>query len=176
MVADKYGQPKRVTCRLPSLDFPPVSKRRHGEVCMAIERPNGCFLLQTKRSYPDSVMRLPTGGIHAGEDIESALLREIWEETNLTVTVASFVAAMKYRDQREESPFRTYVFVARETDGVLASNDPSEGISSWVEARPEELPAYASKLRNIIPSWSSWGVFRAAALDVLFAHCTGKDP
>jgi hypothetical protein len=59
----KFGEPQRVLQPLPSIEFPPLNERKHGEVCMAILRRNGTFLLQTKKSYPNAVMRLPSGGI-----------------------------------------------------------------------------------------------------------------
>lgn len=165
-----YGAPREILFQLPSIQFPPVSERAHGEVCMAILRPNGRFLLQTKQNYPGSVMRLPSGGIHRGEMVEKALLREIWEETNLTVQVERFVARIGYACGEARSRFFTHLFLVRELAGVLQSNDPDEKISQWEEALPEELPAYADKLRRIQPSWRSWGVFRAASMEILFEH------
>jgi ADP-ribose pyrophosphatase YjhB (NUDIX family) len=168
--ASLYGAPRELLYQLPSIQFPPVSERAHGEVCMAILRPNGRFLLQTKQNYPGSVMRLPSGGIHRGELVEKALLREIWEETNLTVQVERFVARIGYGCGQARSRFFTHLFLVRELAGVLQSNDPDEKISQWEEALPEELPAYAEKLRRIQPSWRSWGVFRAASMEILFEH------
>lgn len=159
---------------LPSIQFPPVSERAHGEVCMAIRRPNGRFLLQTKQNYPGLVMRLPSGGIHRGEAVEDALLREIWEETNLSVAVESFVARIGYRSGDARSRFRSHLFVVRELAGELRSNDPTEKISHWEEALPEDLPGFAERLRGMQPSWKSWGVFRAAAIDVLFDYTRGR--
>jgi len=167
----KYGQPKSIVCPLPTLHFPPVRERNEGEVCMAILRPNGRFLLQTKQSYPGSVMRLPSGGIQRGENVDDALLREIWEETNLTVKIDRFVARIEYESGGMRARFCTYMFMVRELDGELRSNDPDEKISDWKEALPQELPSYASALRRMQPSWKSWGIFRAAALDTLFEHC-----
>lgn len=166
------GSPLQVTCELPSIQFPPVSERAHGEVCMAILRRSGRFLLQTKQSYPGSVMRLPSGGIHRGEKVEAALLREIWEETNLDVKVERFVARIGYRCGAARSRFLTHLFLVREVSGVLQSNDPDEKISDWQEVLPDELPDYADKLRHITPSWRSWGIFRAAAMDILFKHAS----
>ena len=159
-----------ITFELPSIQFPPVSERAHGEVCMAILRRSGRFLLQTKQNYPGSVMRLPSGGIQRGERVQEALLREIWEETNLTVEIEKFVARIGYQAGRARSRFFTHLFLVREVSGVLQSNDPDEKISDWQEVLPEELPAYAEKLRRITPSWRSWGIFRAAAMDILFEH------
>jgi 8-oxo-dGTP pyrophosphatase MutT (NUDIX family) len=170
----KFGEPQRTVHPLPSVEFPPLSERRYGEVCMAILRRSGGFLLQTKKSYPNAVMRLPSGGIKAGEDIEHALMREIWEETNLDVHVERFVALLGYRDDREQTPFHTYLFFLREIGGELRCNDPSEKITDWVEARPEQLPAYAEALRGIEPSWSNWGHFRAISLEVLSSYCTER--
>lgn len=164
------GSPLQIVHELPSVGFPPVSERAHGEVCMAILRLNGRFLLQTKQSYPGAVMRLPSGGIKRGEEVEAALLREIWEETNLTVKIERFVARMGYKAGESHSKFFTHLFLVREVSGVLQSNDPDENISDWREILPEELPAYADKLRAITPSWRSWGIFRAAAMDTLYHH------
>jgi ADP-ribose pyrophosphatase YjhB (NUDIX family) len=162
--------PLQLTFELPTIQFPPVSERAHGEVCMAILRRSGKFLLQTKQNYPGSVMRLPSGGIKRGEKVEAALLREIWEETNLTVSVERFVARIGYQAGQARSRFFTHLFLVREVSGDLMSNDPDEKITDWQEASPEELPQYAEKLRRMTPSWRSWGIFRAAAMDILLEH------
>lgn len=161
-----------ITFELPSIQFPPVSERAHGEVCMAILRRSGRLLLQTKQNYPGSVMRLPSGGIHRGEDVEAALLREVWEETNLTVRIERFVARIGYKAGQARSRFFTHLFLVRELSGELQSNDPAEKISDWAEALPAELPDYADKLRRITPSWRNWGVFRAASMDLLLEHAS----
>jgi ADP-ribose pyrophosphatase YjhB (NUDIX family) len=167
--ATKNG-PLEITFELPTIQFPPVSERAHGEVCMAILRRSGKFLLQTKQNYPGSVMRLPSGGIRRGEKVEAALMREIWEETNLECRLERFVARIGYAAGEARSRFYTHLFLVREVSGVLQSNDPDEKISDWQEALPEELPAYAEKLRRMTPSWRSWGIFRAAAMDILLEH------
>jgi ADP-ribose pyrophosphatase YjhB (NUDIX family) len=165
-----WAGPRQITFELPSIQFPPVSERAHGEVCMAILRRNGRFLLQTKQNYPGSVMRLPSGGIHRGEHVEAALLREIWEETNLEVRIERFVARIGYKCGEARSRFLTNLFLVREVSGVLQSNDPDEKISDWQEVLPDELPIFAEKLRRMTPSWRSWGAFRAASMDILCEH------
>lgn len=172
-LGQRYGVPKRLVCKLPSTAFPPVNERVHGEVCMAIMRPNGRFLLQTKRTYPNSVMRLPSGGIKPGEDLEHALRREIWEETNLEFTIDRFVAVLQYEDDRRRVPFRTHLFCVREIAGELRSNDPTEHITDWREAPPNELVSYAQQLTRMEREWSNWGRFRAAALETLATYCNG---
>jgi 8-oxo-dGTP pyrophosphatase MutT (NUDIX family) len=171
MLGQRHGSPKRILCRLPSIEFPPVNERAHGEVCMAILRPNGRFLLHTKRSYPNAVMRLPSGGIKPGEDIEHALKREIWEETNLDCTIDRFVAVLQYEDMTTRAAFRTNLFLVREISGVLQSNDPTEHITQWCEVAPGELLGYARILSGMNSNWSNWGLFRAAALETLAGYC-----
>ena len=173
-LGQRYGQPKRIVCKLPSIGFPPVNERAHGEVCMAILRLNGCFLLHTKRTYPNGVMRLPSGGIKPGEDLEHALKREIWEETNLECTIDRFVAVLQYEDGRARASFRTHLFCVREISGELRNNDPSEHITDWREARPDELLGYASELTRMDREWSNWGLFRAAALETLSTYTNGS--
>ncbi|MFT5040500.1 MAG: 8-oxo-dGTP pyrophosphatase MutT (NUDIX family) [Hyphomicrobiaceae bacterium] len=170
--ASKYGQPLEILCTLESLAFPPVSERTHGEVCMAIRRKNGCFLLQSKESYPNQVMRLPSGGIHKDEDLEAALLREIWEETNLDVEVRAFVARISYGNSGRVADFRTNLFVSDEIGGTFQNNDPSEHISRWIEVAPADLLHYAACLQDIVKSWRHWGRFRAFSLETLSNHCT----
>jgi len=138
---------------------------------MAILRPNRRFLFQTKRSYPNSVMRLPSGGIKSGEVLEHALLREVWEETNLTVTVDRFVAVLRYSDEQDKSAFQTHLFFLRELEGELQVNDPAEQTSDWQEVAPDELSDYAKSLENVQASWRNWGYFRAAAIDALADYC-----
>jgi len=173
VLGQRYGMPKRIVCKLPSIGFPPVNERAHGEVCMAILRPSGRFLLHTKRTYPNAVMRLPSGGIKPGEDLEHALKREIWEETNLECTIDRFVAVLQYEDDRSRASFRTHLFCVREISGELRNNDPTEHITDWREARPEELRTYAGELTRMGREWSNWGLFRAAALETLATYTNG---
>jgi 8-oxo-dGTP pyrophosphatase MutT (NUDIX family) len=142
---------------------------------MAILRRNGRFLLQTKRTYPDSVMRLPSGGIKAGEDIEHALLREIWEETNLNVSIDRYIAQLAYEDERTKSRFRTHLFLVHEIDGEFRNNDPTENITDWCEAAPAELLDHAGKLASMNADWNNWGLFRAGSIEVLADYCAKAD-
>ena len=172
----KYGEPVHVTCTLPSLDFPPIRVRRFGEVVMCIRRLDGTFLLHTKASYPGAVMRLPSGGINRGEDLETALLREIQEETSLTVQVREFAALLEYTDDRTRAAFRSHLFLVDETAGELICNDPGEQITEWGHSATEELAGYADKLRALQPDWYNWGLFRAASLDTLAEYLAATQP
>jgi ADP-ribose pyrophosphatase YjhB (NUDIX family) len=163
----RYGKITVVQPALSSADFPPLRSGRRAEVAMAIRRPSGGILLHTKAFYPPAVYRLPTGGIKKGEDVEHALFREVEEETSLAVDVERLVAVIEHVVPGGRPAFRSYLFLLRETGGVLKVNDPDEQISGWEERDVAGLARAVRELRALEGRWQRWGAFRAVALDVL---------
>ncbi len=99
-LAQRYGAPAIHNVVLHDNSFDPLGKAdRYGEVCMVVRRPNGKLLTAIKTFYPRGAYRLLTGGIHHGEHIFDALLRETAEETSLTVEVRRFLTVVHYRHQ-----------------------------------------------------------------------------
>jgi 8-oxo-dGTP pyrophosphatase MutT (NUDIX family) len=116
---------------------------------------------------------LLTGGIHHGEQILPALLRETAEETGLEVEVHRFLAHVDYRRlgaPRNGPAFSTFAFLLHETSGTLGCADPDEQLESFREVDIADLPALADHLDNlpdhVAPEingrWRVWGRFRAA--------------
>lgn len=167
LLRKRYGKIPLVQPALTSSDFPPLRGGRRAEVAMAIRRPSGVILLQTKAFYPPDTFRLPTGGIKVGEDVEHALLREVYEESNLQVEIDRPVAVIEHTTAEGRIGFRSYLFLVRETAGELKVNDPDEQISGWDERDIEGLRAASAQLRTLGGTWQRWGQFRALALDVL---------
>ncbi len=167
LLRKRYGKVPLVQPVITSVDFPPLRGGRRGEVAMAIRRPSGGILLQTKAFYPAGTFRLPTGGIKEGEDVEHALLREVHEESNLTVEIERPVAVIEHTTAEGRAAFRSYLFLVRETGGELKVNDPDEQISGWDERDLDGLRAATVQLRALGGTWQRWGHFRALALDVL---------
>ena len=164
----RYGKFPLVEAVLANGGFAPVrGGRRRSEVAMAIRRPSGGILLQAKAFYPPGTFRLPTGGIKEGEDVEHALLREVHEESNLDVEIERLVAVIDHSAIEGKTPFRSYMFLLRETGGMLKVNDPDEQISGWDERDVAGLERAACDLRGLQGSWRRWGQFRAVALEVL---------
>ncbi|OLC58418.1 MAG: hypothetical protein AUH85_00750 [Chloroflexi bacterium 13_1_40CM_4_68_4] len=151
----------------------PIWKRdRYGEVCMVIRRRDGKILLSSKTFYPRGAYRLPTGGIHHGEGVYDALVREAHEETGLDLIVRRFLARIAYRPQSrpsDEPVFHTFAFLLDETGGTLGTLDPAEQLEDWREIDPSELVGVAEFLddlrsagtQDIGGDWRSWGKFRA---------------
>jgi ADP-ribose pyrophosphatase YjhB (NUDIX family) len=147
------------------------TQRRPGEVCMVVRRPSGALLVSRKTFYPPGSYRLPTGGVHRGESILSALLRETEEETNLSVRVRRFLAVARYQPPDAPAPvnYATFAFLLDELAGVLQSNDPHERLEAYREIAPAALPDIADQLDTLAndpsdeleASYRAWGRFRA---------------
>jgi ADP-ribose pyrophosphatase YjhB (NUDIX family) len=184
-LAQRFGAPLEQEVVLPVGLFDPVSKQdRFGEVCMVIRRPNEKLITAIKTFYPRGAYRLLTGGIHHGEPIYDALLRETEEETSLAVEVLRFLAIVRYRfasDAADQPPrFTTFAFLLQETGGTLHASDPGERLEAFREVAVDELPAMADYLANLAsdPSaeiegrWSDWGRFRSAVHRAVYAALT----
>ncbi|MBM3238939.1 NUDIX hydrolase [Candidatus Poribacteria bacterium] len=171
-LTDRYGQPEIIDAILPTDYLTSITNSgRKSEVISAIIRPNGNLILITKPFYPEGTYRLPSGGIEVGENIESALYREIHEETGLQVKIVRFVAIIRYNitatSQNESvvlsSNFTSYLFLVKEISGELVCNDANEQISAFKEIAPEELESIIAHLQNIKEKFEGWAQFRAVA-------------
>ena len=174
-LARRYGEPRHIDATIyDGFDDPIRREDRFGEVLMAVRRPNGKLLLAIKTFYPRGAYRLPTGGIHHGEGILDALLRETKEETGLDTVVRRFLATIAYRAASSPTAaplFHTFAFLLDEVGGTLGALDTAEQIEEWREIEPAELHAQATALerlategtKSIGGSWADWGRFRAVA-------------
>ena len=171
-----YGLPLRQDVTLAGKEvFAPFGKTdRYGEVCMVVRRRNGLLLTARKTYYPPDAYRLLTGGIHHGEPILDALLRETEEETGLAVEVRRFLAVVSY--SLEQPPqgstpisFASFALLLDEVGGTLGCRDPDERVAAFREVAINELPVLADHLEQLRPEfdreikgrWSDWGRFRA---------------
>ena len=172
-LAARYGEPRRVRAPIDDGFDDPIRKPdRYGEVCMVIRRPTGRLLLSIKTFYPRGAYRLPTGGIHHGESVHDALVREAHEETGLDLSVERFIAHVAYTAEREPASaplFHTFAFLLAEHGGTLGALDETEQIEDWREVEVTELTRVAETLaalrttgtRDIGGDWQAWGRFRA---------------
>ena len=172
-LAERFGAPRILDSPIPDYFDDPIRKPdRFGEVCMVVRRPSGKLLLAIKTFYPRGAYRLPTGGIHRGEAVYDALVRETYEETGLEFQVRRFLARISYRAAGSPDPtplFHTFAFLVDETGGALGPIDTSEQIEDWREIAVADLPDVARSLDRIRTpgtldiggDWAAWGQFRA---------------
>jgi len=174
-LAQRYGEPRATLAMIHDGFDDPIRRRdRYGEVLMAVRRPSGKLLVAIKTFYPRGAYRLPTGGIHHGESIHDALVRETHEETGLDTAVRRFLATIAYRGRSTPTAapiFHTFAFLLDELGGTLGTLDTGERIEGWREMAPAELRDQAAVLERIATegsagiggSWADWGRFRAVA-------------
>jgi len=183
-LAARFGQPLVIDTPIPDYFDDPIRKPdRYGEVCMVVRRPNGSLLLSIKTFYPRGAYRLPTGGIHRGEPVFDALVRETHEETGLRTEVRRFLAQIAYRgtEAPDAAPlFHTFAFLLDEISGTLGAIDTSEQIEDWRETAVEGLPRVADFLDDLKTAgtfdiggdWRAWGKFRAVVHRAVYAALT----
>ncbi len=168
----RFGEPRRIDVAIRPFFDPVQNPDRFAEVCMVVRRRNGKVLLSIKTFYPRGAHRLPTGGIHHGERILDALVRETAEETGLQTEVRRFLAAIAYRSlSAPDGPpiFHTFAFLLDEVGGTLETRDTTEQIEEWIEVEPSALADVAVRLESVTNaysediggSWPDWGRFRA---------------
>ena len=180
-LALRYGTPNRSVVALTGAPFDPVSMPdRYGEVCMVVRQPDGTLITAIKTFYPTGAFRLLTGGIHHGEAIADALLREVAEETGLDVLVRRFLAVIEYELPAlgpRATNLATFAFLLDAVGGELAPQDPNERIGAFRFLAVDELPALADTLEHVPDvidpeiggSWCDWGRFRAVVHREVFA-------
>lgn len=176
----RYGMPARRTFTLAAdaytrpYHFGGRSDRR-AEVVFAIEDPAGGLWLHAKQHYPRHIFRLPSGGVHWGEGIEHALLREMDEETALAVEIQRFLGIIEYRflNGDQVARFASYVFHVRSAGGVPRPHD-GEAITDFRQVAPGQLRQVAADLRSLVGDRHGWGRWRALAHDLVYDTLAGQ--
>lgn len=137
------------------------------EVIMVLPRPGGKILTLTKSFYPDGIFNLPSGGIHPGESPEEAFLREVAEETGLSVNLQSEIAQIEHHCYFEDQSldFTSHVMLGTESSQNPHPADDEESISGYFDADADGLLRFAANMRALTGRWVGFGRFRATALD-----------
>jgi ADP-ribose pyrophosphatase YjhB (NUDIX family) len=146
------------------------SRSRRGEVVLAIERPGRCLLLHRKGWYEPGVFRLLSGGIEWSEAVETALARELDEETGLSLGITHFLGVLDccIHYGFYEVSFVSYVFHLSRTEGMLQLPQTAEDISEFRDVPIADLPTVAEALRHVPPPRTGWGHWRAVAHDFVY--------
>lgn len=142
---------------------------RRAEVVFAIQDSERGIWVHAKPHYPAHIFRLPSGGVHWDEGIEAALLREVAEETGLSVCIQRFLGLVEYRFYRGDSTvqFASYVFHLISAGG-LPVIQAGEQISEFRIMAPQQLSQLANDLRNLGGNRRGWGEWRALAHDLVY--------
>lgn len=180
-LVDRFGEPLRRAFVLPVDEsirryrFSDAGDRR-AEVVFVIQDPMGGIWVHAKRNYPRNTFRLPSGGIAWHEDVESALLREIGEETALEVVVERFLGLLSYEfhDEERVAHFASYLFLVRSLGGVPCP-EPGEAITEFRKVPPSRLLEIAADLRTLGGERFAWGLWRSLCHDMAHDALLGRD-
>ncbi len=150
---------------------------RIGEVCMMLQRPDGRIWCAAKQYYPGLIARLLTGGIHPGEQLEDALMREIGEETGLTPIHITPLFHVQYQSVVS---FQTFAYLCHVDNTTPVAYDLSEQIAHFEALDAAQLQVRAQQLTqlpaihsaHIGGTWQEWGEFRAVCHHTLSALIT----
>jgi 8-oxo-dGTP diphosphatase len=93
-------------------------------VVALIRRDEDLLLIQQQEPYdPVPTWILPGGGVEAGELLHETLMREVREETGLTILHPGHLAYIAQYDN-EDHQLMVYVFEIQDWRGEIACNDP----------------------------------------------------
>lgn len=139
--------------------------KRPGEVSLVVPGAANGVWLHTKEFYPPGVYRLPSGGIHEGESVESAAFREAFEEMGFKPDLALFLGLIEniFEVGGESSVYPTYIFETSLLTGAPHVVDLDEPISGFRLIDISELAQVSDQLNALPPHWQPWGHFRAAS-------------
>jgi 8-oxo-dGTP diphosphatase len=97
----------------------------HQRVRAVIEKE--CKILLMKRVKPtETYWVFPGGGVEAGETLEDALTREVFEETGLRIQVGALMHSRIFKFAEGEDEQEELYFQCRETGGTLGTGDGPE--------------------------------------------------
>ena len=164
---EKYGEPvvRKFTADFREFECALVkqteSKGRLHDITCFIRRDDGNFVVIQKPQYARTgIYRAPSGGATPGESLEDAAIREMYEETGLTIRLTHFMLDM-YLDvvcKDRTIPWRSLVFLAEPIDGEMKPVDTREIFDVTVMPREQLVGEVATLMED-----SGWGGFKYRA-------------
>ena len=124
----------------------------------------GRGVVLVERRNPPSGWALPGGFVDYGETCEAAAVREVLEETGLTVELTGLLGVYSdpARDPRQHTLSVTYTAVARDPDALVAGDDAVRAAFHPLAALPELafdhaeiLKDFAKQLQRLTPDGAS---------------------
>lgn len=162
----RLGEPIRrrapETIRVDGSDPHAFGRGRRAEVVMVLPRPGG-VLMHSKAFYPHGVLRLLTGGVHDGEDVQRAAAREAREETGLSLKPVRFLFHFIHvlEEGSESRVFHTLGFLYPPSALPAVPTDPDENITELTDVSWSGIEGVIARLELLAGHWRAWGRFRA---------------
>ncbi len=165
-LVDTYGTPKEFHFEAFFLDYEcnlvkqTEAKGRLHDITCFIQQDNGFVVIQKPNYAKSGIYRAPSGGAHLGESLQQAAVREMYEETGLTIQLDRFVLDMHLvvvcKDRTIH--WRSLVFLATPIGGEIKPIDTREIFDAKVMTRDHLLGPV-----NQLMEESGWGGFKYRA-------------
>lgn len=164
---EKYGAPVVNNFTADFLEFEcnlvkqTESKGRLHDITCFIRQDDGNFVVIQKPQYARTgIYRAPSGGATPGEPLEDAAIREMYEETGLTIRLTHFVLDLHLDVVCKDRtiPWRSLVFLAEPVDGEMKPVDTREIFDVTVMSRGQLVGDVATLMEE-----SGWGGFKYRA-------------
>lgn len=162
VLIEQYGVPKEFHFEADFQDFECTlvkrteSKGRLHDITCFIRQDDGFVVIQKHQYARSGIYRAPSGGAKTGESLYDAAIREMYEETGLTIQLERFVLDMHLDVKCEDRtiPWRSLVFLATPIEGNMKPVDTREIFDVKVMTRQEMLSDVDRLMRE-----SGWGGF-----------------
>jgi 8-oxo-dGTP pyrophosphatase MutT (NUDIX family)/predicted phosphodiesterase len=107
-------------------------------VAVILENPDGKYLVMKNKSRPGKpvpFVTIPTGTVERGEDPEATAIREVEEETGLTISGLHLVEKFNSVDPERygRTPFTTYVFRANYAGSATLREEEKHEWLGWMK-------------------------------------------
>jgi len=167
ILKEKYGEPVVHEFTANFLDFEcnlvkrTEAKGRLHDITCFIQQEDGDFVVIQKPQYARTgIYRAPSGGANLGEPLEDAAIREMYEETGLTISLTCFVLDMHLEVVCKDRsiPWRSLVFLAEPVAGEIKPVDTREIFDATVMPREQLVGEVAQLMEE-----SGWGGFKYRA-------------
>ena len=164
---EKYGSPVVNSFTVDFLEFEcnlvkqTESKGRLHDITCFIRQDDGNYVVIQKPQYARTgIYRAPSGGATPGELLEDAAIREMYEETGLTIRLTRFVLDLHLDVVCKDRtiPWRSLVFLAEPVDGEMEPVDTREIFDVTVMSREQLVGNVATLMEE-----SGWGGFKYRA-------------
>ena len=137
-------------------------KDRDDEVAYILRNPAGEMMVVRRSYYPEGVIRFPTGGVEVGESPIDALVREVKEETGITVKKARYSLRIDYRLSWTglDKQFRTHCFVidVDQSRPRIVDEQHEHEAHEWITRR--NLAKLVKFLEGFKGNWKDYCRFR----------------
>lgn len=92
---------------------------------------NQLLLAKRKNAHGDGKYSAPGGHLEFGESLEECAIREVWEETNLTIYAPEFFAVTNDIFESENKHYITIMMKAKYKEGDIIKNMEPEKSEDW---------------------------------------------